>query len=96
MQKKLPGSDSSQISLRNQNLELLKFSSMFLLTTVMRAKLRQDLPKMIHFIRKCMKANILYCIWFIEVFTKKEIIREFLIDCTVPVLISFSFIIHSI
>jgi len=64
-------------------LEILKFMIAFMLTVGMRAQHRAPIPTYIQYVRKALKQNYKLSLWFLETFTNHDIIREFLVDCSV-------------
>ena len=48
-----------------------------------RARSRDIIPDLVKIIRKALKKNVSLALWFCEIFSNQEIIKEFLLDCPV-------------
>lgn len=48
-----------------------------------RASVRAQIPYFVRIIRKALKSSLKLCIWFCEIFSNQQIIKEFFIDCTI-------------
>ena len=62
----------------------------FVLTVTMRACSRAQIPNFISKIVKFLKQSVGLSIWLLECFSCQEMIREFLVDCTVPDMARFT------
>ena len=62
----------------------IHFIVVFILTSALRAENKQDVPKLINFVKDCCRKNIKICIWLCKLFCQKEIIQEFLGECPLP------------
>ena len=62
---------------------MLKYIVTFTLTVAFRASVRAQIPHFVRIIRRALKQNIKLCIWFCEIFSNQQIIKEFFMDCTI-------------
>lgn len=62
----------------------------FTLTVAFRASIRTQIPFLIKIIRKALENNIKLALWFCEIFSSQQIIKEFFVDCTIPDMARFT------
>ena len=68
----------------------MKYIVTFTLTVAFRASIRTQIPYLIRIIRKALINNIRLSIWFCEIFSNQQIIKEFFLDCTIPDMARFT------
>lgn len=62
----------------------IHFIVVMLLTSALRAENKQDIPKLLNFVKDCCRKNVKICMWLCKLFCQKENIQEFLGECPVP------------
>jgi len=65
------------------DVEVMKYIICFTLSVVFRARARDIIPDLVRIIRNALKKNVSLAIWFCEIFSNQEIIKEFLLDCAI-------------
>ena len=78
------------VNVHQDQLEIMKYIVTFTLTVAFRASVRTQIPYLIRIIRKALVNNVRLSLWFCEIFSNQQIIKEFFVDCTIPDMARFT------
>ena len=70
--------------------EVLKFIVSYTFTVAFRARARDQIPDLVRIIRRALRKNVSFALWFCEIFSNQDIIKEFFLDCAIADMVSTS------